>query len=352
LPARPKPGSAEIVQCSTVDDLVSMIIKAASEMDKHPAQVSVMEMRRFGVTDRNINELGGIRKARSKATGDLAAVPIPTPKEAAEKAVRQRPKRKKPAWKRGESRKIEGWRTVAIISDIHVPEQDAGCLGACIAWLKDVRPDIIIINGDIGEWESMSVFSNGGLMALEDEIGVVGWLLDKITEASPSSEVVINEGNHETRLPRWIARNAPQLDGIITIPDKLRLEDRGIRWVPEDEQPYSIGGLDVIHGHQDLKGWGPIYAARKFADLHGRPGRVVVYGHTHKHQAFDRPHSQGVSRAIGLPCMRSLRPGWTHGRTNAWSHGWGLAHVSDTSARVELVTYADGVALYGGRAYR
>jgi len=344
-----------IVAVPTFDALVAKIIEVGAFLDKHPASVTLRDLRHVGgVTDRSINDLGGVRGAKKAAAVLLgeAAAKIQAPKDAAKAAVSKRKKPAKPPWKRGESRKADGWRKVALLSDIHAPEHDAGCLGACIAWLKDVKPDVVILMGDILELESMSGFSNGGLLGLEDEIGVGSWLLDKILEATPGASFVYLEGNHETRLPRWIARNAPQLDGAFTVQGKLRLEDRGIEWVPEDEQPYSIGGLDVIHGHQDLSGWGPIYAARKFADLHGRPGRVVVYGHTHKHQTFDRPHSQGVSRAIGLACMRTLKPGWTHGRTDAWSHQWALAHVSDTSARVEVITYQDGVALYNGRAYR
>lgn len=352
MPAQPKPGRCKIVVMDTRDELVARIIEVAAQLNRPIPMVSGRDMRDpGGVTDRNINELGGIRAARSFAMQEMgeAVREKSTPKQAAKKVAR---KPKKPAKiKRSKRSLISGWRKVAILSDIHAPEHDRGCLTACLTWLRDTLPDVVILNGDIIELQSMSGFG-GGLATLEDDCAIGNWLLDQIAEASPDSQIVYLEGNHETRLERWIERNAPHMCGITSIPLKLRLEERGIRWVPESEQPYSMGGLSVIHGHQDLSGWGPIYAARKLADLHGRPGRVLVYGHTHKHQVFDRPHSGGVARAIGLACMRSLRPGWTHGRTDAWSHQWALAHVSETSARLEMITYADGVAIHGGRAYQ
>lgn len=359
MPARPKDGLVAIVDIETMDDLVARLIEVAAQIQKPIPSVTVVDMRvHGGVTDRAIHLLGGIRAAKSlalQAVGEVAHKQV-TPKAAANKAAKKRPPPKRPKWKRGESRKIEGWRKVFAMGDVHAGEHHPGALGAALACMKHEQPDVVILGGDMGEFESVSTYANGGLNAFEDDVAVVGWMLDKIRDAAGDALIVYLEGNHEDRLPRWLKNNAPNLIGTIDMPTKLRLKERGIEWVPADPKSgdpvYRMGGLMAIHGHQDMQGWGSKYHANKMADTHGDPGKTLIYFHTHKHQVMDRPHSRGVCRAIGLGCLRDLRPSWKSGKTDGWIHQWAIAHVSETSARVEPVTYADGVALYGGRAYR
>jgi predicted phosphodiesterase len=341
-----------IVHCATLDDLVARVIEVATQLDKPIPRVSGRDMRDpGGVTDRNVWDLGGLKLAKASAMLAVGeAVKHATPERAAKKAVKRRPPKQK--LQRGKATSIKGWRTVAMVGDLHAPKHHQGFLSAFVAWLADVKPDVLVLAGDILELESMSSYMGGGLEYLEDDVWVGNWLLDRFEEASPGMETFYLEGNHETRLQRWLSSHAPQLIGVTDIPSKLRLEERGVRWVEEGHQPLDVGGLRVIHGHQDMRGWGTIHAAKKMAEKHGVPGRTVVSFHTHKHQVFDRPHSFGVIRAIGIACGRTLKPAWKAGETDGWSHQWGLAYVNDTSARVEVITYADGIALHGGRAYR
>lgn len=242
--------------------------------------------------------------------------------------------------------------TILIASDVHVPDHDRKAWKAMLALARDIRPTTVVLAGDFLELQSVSQHSAFNRELLEEDLAAGRQAIEALQGAVPQARVIYLEGNHETRLPRFIASKVPSLEGTLDLPTELKLKERGVIWVPENKQPWSKGRLDVIHGHQMSQGHGPKHHAMRMCELYGEPGRVVVYGHTHKAQLFTTPAKNGVKMAVGLGCMRTLTPGWLHGANAGWSHTFAIAELSPSGrAAVYTVPVADGYVNWGGTVY-
>lgn len=225
--------------------------------------------------------------------------------------------------------------------DVHVPEHDRLLWAAALAFLADAQPHHIVLGGDFAELRSCSQHASGaGGMTYEADVQYVRKELEALRAAAPGARIWYLEGNHETRLTRYIESNNPQFEGALSLPESLGLADLGITWVPEDQQPIHFGTLDVLHGHQ-MGQFLPEHHAKKAALIYGRPGRQVMYGHTHKSQVFERQTYPEITTAYGIACMRLLRPKWKHGQEDGWRHEFPLAYVSPTERTAVFVVKAE-----------
>ena len=223
-------------------------------------------------------------------------------------------------------------------------------------WIREHQPDRIIILGDFMELASVS--QHGGsadLVRLESDLAAGNKALDDLRADAPLAEISYFEGNHETRLNRFVLAFAPALYGSLSVEKGLRLDERGIRWVPEDKQPVALGSLDIIHGHQ-VPGGG-LYHARKLVDIYGRPGRTVVCGHYHRPQTITRPgHPDygGYSCGVALGCLRTIARSevlWTHGKATGWVHQFAVAYVRGERSDLYPITLTNGAFAWGGKLY-
>lgn len=242
--------------------------------------------------------------------------------------------------------------TILIISDVHVPDHDRKAWKAMLAVARDIRPTTVVIAGDFLELQSVSQHSSFNRELLEEDLAAGRQALETLQGAAPQAKVIYLEGNHETRLTRFIEAKVPSLSGTLNLATELKLKERGILWLPENKQPWSRGKLDVIHGHQMSSGGGPRHHATKMCEMYGESGRVVVYGHTHKPQMHTSPARAGVKTAVGLGCLRTLNPGWLHGANGGWSHCFGIAEIAP-SGRVAVyqVPVTDGYINWSGKTY-
>jgi predicted phosphodiesterase len=239
---------------------------------------------------------------------------------------------------------------------VHHPEHDGGFWSAIIEWIQVNRPDEIILAGDFCEFSSMSQHSKVVESMLDEDFVAGRQGLVSLREAAPDARITYLAGNHETRVDRWLAENAPQLKRIVTVPKGLDLESLNVEWVPEEKQPVRRGRLAVLHGHQFLGKYGPKFHSMKAADIYAaEAGSVVVYGHTHTPQMFTRAVVGGQITGIGLGCGRTIGPDevrWLHGRQAGWTHQFAVAYVMPSgTATVYPVTVQRGQFIWGGRLY-
>lgn len=244
-------------------------------------------------------------------------------------------------------------RTIAILCDVHVPEHDRRAWACALSVLREARPTEVILAGDFLELASVSQHGGADLVALDSDLAAGRRALIDLRDAvGPDATITYLEGNHETRLARFLATRAPSVAGSLSLPEGLRLAESGVRWVPESAQPIERGALRVYHGHQDFPGRTiPQHHAARVAQLRGRRGTVTAYGHTHLPQtASGRGEEAAV--AVGLGCLRTLSPSWLHGYAAGWRHGFGLAYVRPSGA-VDLypVAIQHGAAAWAGKLY-
>lgn len=246
--------------------------------------------------------------------------------------------------------------TFCVLSDVHVPEHDVPTWEAVKEWIRDNQPDEIILNGDFLELSSCS--QHGGspdITSLNSDLEAGKSAIEELIGAAPAALITYQEGNHETRQERFILAKAPSLHASLTIRDGLDLDQMGVKWVGEQEQPISRGTIDLLHGHQVSAGKNsslPKHHAAKLVDLYGKPGRTVVMGHSHRIGVFVKAGHGGNQTGVGLPCMRTMDPKWLHGHMAGWDHGFGIGYVVEgQESQFNVVKVSKGKFIWNGKQY-
>lgn len=254
---------------------------------------------------------------------------------------------------RGRVRPDRSVRTLFVLSDTHHPEHDRKVWAATLELLRDVKPDELILCGDFLEMGSVSQHGGALLDKLTEDFGAGIAALKELREAvGPDARITYLEGNHESRLSRFLATKTPSLMDSLSIEAGLRLKDFSVEWVPEAKQPITRGEIDFSHGHQDLRERPSKYHGGKMAEVYGRPNRTIVYGHTHKPQVYTRPTVGGVATAVGLGCGRTLSPGWLHGAQAGWVHQVAVIYLTPAGrGHIYPITFQHGQAVWQGRLY-
>jgi len=245
-----------------------------------------------------------------------------------------------------------------IVSDLHVPYQDKACVDAILDFARDIRPDGFIVNGDGLDVPELSRHAKGSVLELEnlrikDTFDAGNCFLDQVDAAvgPQCKERVWIEGNHCSRISRWIASEANAVfagDPLLSVEGRLDFKRRGWKWIGEYPKAHYILGshLVVTHGR-----WTGKYAAAVHCE---RYGRSVLVGHVHTPGAY---YSSGFEKQragfvtghladVSSPAM-SYAP-----LPNGWVHGFALAHVRKNGAyQVNLINFWDHVFYYGDKRY-
>lgn len=244
---------------------------------------------------------------------------------------------------------------IAVLGDVHVPEHDEKAVDAALRIIHDENVAEVVLNGDIGELESVSSHGPNGVLtkdfaALRDFVG-------RVQKAAKGARITWCEGNHETRLWRWVESHAGNLDGVIELKRELGLDKKSIAWVPENKQPIQRGRLLILHGHQLTNNWGQKYPAQKAIDHYGQAGWTILFGHFHRAQvvtvpAYDHKRKQrGWTRGIAMGCLRTIDPKWQHGNSNGWAQQMAIAMVARDASAVWTIDFDRGHALWNGKRY-
>lgn len=237
-----------------------------------------------------------------------------------------------------------------IFNDLHAPELDPAATRVALAILRDAQPDRIDMVGDLANWDTMStkfktVPRKARWGTLLGELAPLKRFLGNLREAFPRATMVFHEGNHEARLHRWIVGNAPQLSGVLTVPDLLGLEKLHI-----EHRPYGhlerCGNLRLTHGSLVRKGSG--VTARAMLQQYGVP---VLFGHTHRGAAIYQTTGRTTIGAWENFCLCRMEQSYTVGPQD-WQHGFSVVH-NDYHRRFEVVQVPiiGGRALHGGQEY-
>ena len=129
---------------------------------------------------------------------------------------------------------MEKHERLVMVNDIHVPFHDEKTLESVKYGLKYMKPDRLILGGDIIDFYSISHFDKDPSRALnlEDEINDTYDVLSDIVSVLPKScKVSYLLGNHEERLQKYVHTNAPELHWVDGLKwnQMLGLHDLNIR---------------------------------------------------------------------------------------------------------------------------
>ena len=149
------------------------------------------------------------------------------------------------------------------------------------------------------------------------EFDVGNSVLDVIDEASEGVRKVFIEGNHETRLSRYVEYH-PELDGAIDYRRDLGLKARKWEFVPYKEY-YNINKVFFTHI--------PFGKMREISgkDICSKAEQVttqsVVFGHTHElHMSCVHKHGmEHLQQVLNVGCFFEKNADYVEGKmTNYW----------------------------------
>lgn len=239
-----------------------------------------------------------------------------------------------------------------FLSDIHLPFNID--LTGVFKFLKDLRPDIVILGGDIidadktygvDSW-TMEKVEKEGFEYYERDVKLFKDFIAQVKKAT-TAKLVVLEGNHEERYQRMFRRYPQALKDKF---DFHRDACPDATWIPygDYESFYRIG--DMLFTHGTLY---PTIHAKKMAEAY-LPNKVV-YGHIHDMQSFTThngdPKKPG-RYALTSGCLCSRSPDYKKGQPNKWINGF------TTFVSVDGVTTASSILIeswgfaVGGKIYK
>lgn len=257
---------------------------------------------------------------------------------------------------------------ILVVGDAHVTNnQDLSRFDILGQFIIDKKPSHVVLMGDfltlncLSSWDlskrakiegrRYSLECTAGNSALDKSFSPM-LAYNKIRKERKKKlytpEIFFIEGNHEDRLNRYLDTD-PTFHGMVSIQKDLKLDERGIAWIPYREYHY-INGIGFTHvpfnKYKEISG---LDITRK---AQGVTVSSVVFGHTHEWHVSNR-HCEGMDhlqQTLNCGCFFTDHEDYVHGRmTNYWK-GLMLLH-SYKHGRFDLETFAMGrlERMYGNR---
>jgi len=215
-----------------------------------------------------------------------------------------------------------------FLSDIHFPYQDKPAWGLTLEVVKDLKPNLVFLGGDITDFYSVSRYDREPerKLTLQQDLNYTYEELSKLRKAAgKEAEIIFLEGNHEQRMAKFLHSKAEELSVLeaLDLKNLLRLDSLKIKWVPNGSR-IKIGKLWHLHGNE-IAGGGTNIAKSKFDKL----GSNVIFGHHHKLQSYTKRNYEGeVCGAWANGCLSDLQPDYAH--FTDWILGFSLIDYGKT----------------------
>jgi hypothetical protein len=165
--------------------------------------------------------------------------------------------------------------TICVASDAHYwPGIVTIAHQAFVNVIKDIKPNLVVMNGDILDGARISRHDPTGyeeMPPLKDEIDAVKTRLGEIKRASKDAVTLRTMGNHDLRMGKYLAKYAPEIFGI----EGFMLEDHLKDW------PCSWSILvnnSILIKHRWHNG---VHATYNNV-LKSHIGEAIVTGHLHR----------------------------------------------------------------------
>jgi len=211
-----------------------------------------------------------------------------------------------------------------FLVDMHVPFNIY--LDPVYEFIQDFKPDITILGGDIGEFGPVNHWLADQSKYLDTGIIIEHYaqlkldVFNPIKKATPKSEKIFLEGNHENWIHLATAQD-PNLRGYIELAKNIPSE---YKIIPLN-RPYRMNeNLAVIHG-----AYTGMYHARQTVEAYMTS---ILYGHNHTFQTFTKVSPIDNERfytAMSIGSLCELNPGFMKNRPNAWINGLAYGYLGE-----------------------
>jgi hypothetical protein len=249
-----------------------------------------------------------------------------------------------------------------VIPDIHAPLHDEPAVRCALRAIEVAKPDILIMLGDLGEFEGASHWQwkkkkrpplEYQLEAIDKDIADANDMLDRFDRVAERVKVKRKEflqGNHDEWLDRLVEEN-PYLERTrheygqgYLFRHAVGLHRRGWRYHQLNDI-LKIGHLRFCHGYA-VRG---LHHARQTLI---RYGCNMIYGDKHDIQSASVTHVDGQKEAICVGCLKRLdreANKWLKGAPHNWGHAFATVDWVGSKFSAQVHRIIDGcVPFYGG----
>ena len=240
----------------------------------------------------------------------------------------------------------EEWKPVELprpcrvlsLSDLHVPYHSERAIETAVQYAKEKHnPNILLLNGDYGDWYQLSRFQkNHKKRHFKEELEAMREGLSWLRGQFPRARRIFKLGNHDERWNHYIYNHAPEIADcdFAEIQHVLQFDKFGFERV--DDQPVMAGALPILHGHEFGKSGiaAPVNPARG-AFL--RTIHSCLVGHSHRTSTHCEPDM--FKREIttwSQGCLCELSP--EYARINKMNQGFAVVEV-DKDGQFDVYNY-------------
>jgi hypothetical protein len=237
---------------------------------------------------------------------------------------------------------------VAVIgNDVQFPFHDEKCLNLFETVIEDIKPDKVILLGDVTDCHEISDFMHDPLdradLLLEQKLACN--LMARISKVCKDNEWM--EGNHEFRLTRYVCNKAPALRVLseLTFEQLFHLKEYGFKHSDYGDWG-RLGKLLYTHGYIVRSGSGASARAHYQHVL-----RSLIIGHTQRFGAYYHTALGEMHVAYENACLCKLNPKWT--QNPDWQQGFSIVHYDDNGLfnvqQIPIMKYRNKAICYYGR---
>ena len=215
---------------------------------------------------------------------------------------------------------------VLIGSDFHIwPGEVSTCLRAFKKFVSDIKPDVVILNGDVMDFPTISKYAQSWEKApdvWEELEAAQDHLSDIVKRCKRGSRKIWTLGNHDARFEAKIANSAPQMKKVkgVHLSDHFPLWEKAmscminegipggatmIKHIPQKGGVNSTrtstlnAGVSTISGHLHAQNVRP-YSDYAYYDRYGVDGGMVA---DKEHPAFAYTNDNCLDWRSGFPLL-------------------------------------------------
>lgn len=236
---------------------------------------------------------------------------------------------------------------IAVVAgDFHFDYHDKHIVALFLSFLSWLKPDTVIINGDLVDFYEISRFSKDPkrIGTLQHELDIAKYFLEEVRRILPRSHIIYMAGNHDARMNEFL-KNHPNIASLraLTLESLLTLHDLGIQFIPYEERLH-FGDLVIWHGDKANK-----HAAASYLNDWVVSG---IFNHKHNMQVM---HKRSIWRddvVVMNGCMCDMNQAYIKGGEANWQHGWCVVQrVGNNRSVIEPIRVVDGRFLYHSHSF-
>jgi len=231
--------------------------------------------------------------------------------------------------------------TILVASDAHYwPGVVSPAHEAFVSLTEELRPQMIVMNGDLFDGSSISRFPKtgwGSTPNVKQELDAVQERLAEIKEASPRGCYLWwTLGNHDMRFEARLAQNVPEFEGV----GGFTLKDHFPDW---SMSMSLLVNEEIMIKHRFRNG---VHATWNNT-LYG--GLTMVTGHLHRLQATLLTDYRGTRWGVDTGTLADIDGDHMHyGEDNPMNHCSGFAVLTIIDGQL---TYPEFCSVHDGKAY-